>query len=163
MVNNKTQVSGPARGAATPDQDYSTVSTLTSRREGQKKKISKKTRRLGNTQALEASHAQSRPRVEGRLDNRTPEESPKRRNPRYFWAKTKHQAQEGVFRIVRSTGGSSRSTIRHAEKRTELRTYLNSKRIGNTACTNSRVKKILNRVFKDNEHTIDLDRSPFTA
>ncbi|GMH03647.1 hypothetical protein Nepgr_005486 [Nepenthes gracilis] len=53
--------------------------------------------------------------------------------------------------------------MRYAVERTELRTYLNSKRSGNVSLVEAKVEKIWNCVFKDDQHTADLERSPFTA
>ncbi|GMH15079.1 hypothetical protein Nepgr_016920 [Nepenthes gracilis] len=70
---------------------------------------------------------------------------------------------ERASKIARSTGGSSRPAAEPASDKTELRDYLNSKRLANIACTDPRVDKIWNCVFQEEEHAIDLDRSPFTA
>ncbi|GMH03889.1 hypothetical protein Nepgr_005728 [Nepenthes gracilis] len=76
---------------------------------------------------------------------------------------SRNSVQEGTSRTVRSTGGRSQPATGHSKEETELRTYLNSKRSAITAQADPNLEKIWNRMFKDDEHAINLDRSPFTA
>ncbi|GMH21487.1 hypothetical protein Nepgr_023329 [Nepenthes gracilis] len=177
MVNTRAQASDPARDTANPDQDHA-VDVLVNGATGEvpppyfqqlveggqrKKKPAKRPGKTGNNLAPTSSHVPGQNRPMERSESTSTTESPERRNPRYSRAEDHHAVQEQASRTARSTGGSSRPVTEPARNKTELSDYLNSKRSANVARTDPRVDKIWNRVFQEEERTVDLDRSPFTA
>ncbi|GMH16047.1 hypothetical protein Nepgr_017888 [Nepenthes gracilis] len=138
------------------------VPILASRRGGKRKKKSdKKPRRPTYTQIPESSRASSQIRFEEHSGSMSPEKSLERGNPRYSRVEIRNPVQEGTSGTIRSIGGNSRTATGHSKEGTELRTYLNYKRSAIVARANLRLEKIWNRIFKDDEYAIDLDRSPF--
>ncbi|GMH00147.1 hypothetical protein Nepgr_001986 [Nepenthes gracilis] len=146
MVNTRVQASKPARDVTSSDQDHAAGARKVGDSTCNSLYSDLQERRLEEEEASQKIHTAGQHSSSGGL------------------ARSKlSKARDGASRVVRSIGDSSRPVIRHPKERTELRTFLNSKRSSNAAQARSKTEKIWNRVFKDNEHTMDLDRSPFTA